>query len=79
MDHSSYTHNDGPSRMLVPETAQHDDDLLNTVLDIPIDKNRIVTRAPAEPFRLTFLDATCLVINRTIGSQHLPLIHGLEE
>ncbi|KAL3963330.1 hypothetical protein ACCO45_000334 [Purpureocillium lilacinum] len=68
MDHSSYTHNDGPSRMLVPETAQHDDDLLNTVLDIPIDKNRIVTRAPAEPFRLTFLDATCLVINRTIGT-----------
>jgi len=41
--------------------------LLRAVRDIPIDKNRIVTRAPEEPFRLTFTDVTCLVINRMIG------------
>ena len=70
MEHLSYTHDDGPSRLPVPEDAQYDDDLLSTVLRMPIDKNRIVTRVPVEPFRLTFLDATCLVINRTIGWSH---------
>lgn len=42
-------------------------ELLTTVLNMPIDKNRIVTRAPEEPFRLTFVDVTCLLVNRAIG------------
>lgn len=37
-----------------------------------IDPDRIVTSAPEEPFRLTFIDVTCLLINRTIGSSIYP-------
>ncbi|OAR02392.1 hypothetical protein LLEC1_07098 [Akanthomyces lecanii] len=37
--------------------------------DIPkANKDSIVTSAPEEPFRLTFIDVTCLLINRTIGT-----------
>lgn len=46
---------------------QDDGNLLNTVLNMPVRKDRIVTRTPEEPFRLTFVDVTCLVVNRTIG------------
>lgn len=41
--------------------------LLKRVLDMDVNPDRIVTSAPEEPFRLTFIDVTCLVINRTIG------------
>ncbi|RSL89285.1 hypothetical protein CEP51_001288 [Fusarium floridanum] len=36
--------------------------------DMPIDKNSFVTEAPTEPFRLTYIDVMCLVINRMIGT-----------
>lgn len=49
------------------EGLQDDGDLLNTVLSMPVSKHRIVTRTPEEPFRLNFVDVTCLVVNRTIG------------
>lgn len=43
------------------------DDYAMDVLNLGVDGDRIVTRAPEEPFRLTFIDVTCLLVNRTIG------------
>ena len=37
------------------------------IRDNPVVGTQIVTRAPEEPFRLSFLDVTCLIVNRTIG------------
>lgn len=56
------------SRQTHDEFVQDEDNLLRTVIDLAEDKNRIVTRTPDEPFRLTFIDVTCLVVNRTIGT-----------
>lgn len=56
------------------EFAQDEEDFLNTVIGVPVNKNRIVTRTPDEPFRLTFVDVTCLVVNRTIGSHYLSIL-----
>lgn len=68
MNHPSSVEYDGRPRRQTPEAIHQDDrELLDTVLNMPISKDRIVTRAPAEPFRLTFVDVTCLVVNRTIG------------
>jgi hypothetical protein len=41
------------------------------IRDNPVVGTQIVTRAPEEPFRLSFLDATCLIVNRTIGQSTL--------
>ena len=66
--HSHAAQQDGrPQRRTAQDTHRGDHELLETVLNMPIQKNRIVTRAPSEPFRLTFFDVTCLVVNRTIG------------
>ena len=50
------------------EFAQDEENFLSAVIGLPVNKNRIVTRTPDEPFRLTFVDVTCLVVNRTIGA-----------
>jgi hypothetical protein len=69
MNHLHPVEHDGHPQRQAGQGAHHDDrELLDTVLNMPVQKNRIVTRAPAEPFRLTFIDVTCLVINRTIGT-----------
>ena len=68
MNRSPPTDNDGRPAWQAPEDAhQGGENFLDDVLRIPIDRSLIVTRAPEEPFRLTFTDVTCLVINRTIG------------
>lgn len=54
-------------RQTYDDGLHNDGGVLAAVIDIPINKNRIITRTPEEPFRLTFIDTTCLVINRTIG------------
>merc|ERR1712000_113298 len=55
-------------RQTYDDGLHNDGGVLAAVIDIPINKNRIITRTPEEPFRLTFIDTTCLVINRTIGT-----------
>lgn len=42
--------------------------LLDEIIEDTTDPNRIVTKAPAEHFRLGLLDVACLVINRMIGT-----------
>lgn len=49
------------------EDPDDDDNLVNTVLSMPVSKDRIITRTPEEPFRLNVFDVTFLVVNRTIG------------
>ncbi|KAG9250565.1 amino acid permease-domain-containing protein [Emericellopsis atlantica] len=53
---------------LAPQDDDNDNDLIRRVTGAPINKNDFVTRAPKEPFRLNFIDALCLVVNRTIGT-----------
>lgn len=43
------------------------DDIIRAAMRMGAEKDRIVARAPEEPFRLTFSDVTCLLVNRTIG------------
>lgn len=61
-------YNGHPRRLAAQGIHQDDQDLIDDMIGLDIPKNRIVTRAPTEPFRLTFIDVTCLVINRTIGT-----------
>lgn len=76
MNHLHSTEHNGHAQ---PQTAQGaHQEILRTVLDMPIPKDSIVTRAPAEPFRLNFVDVTCLVINRTIGTYHLQASHEMK-
>lgn len=49
------------------EDNPNDGALLRGLRGMPIDKNSFVTEAPTEPFRLTYIDVMCLVINRMIG------------
>lgn len=68
MDNPSSTDDNGPSGPHDPREAQPTRSFIHDAMALDVGDDRIVTRAPAEPFRLTFLDATCLVINRTIGT-----------
>lgn len=42
-------------------------DILIDDLDATTDPNRILTRIPKEPFRLSYVDVACFIINRMIG------------
>jgi hypothetical protein len=66
------------SRQTYDDGLHNDGGVLAAVIDIPINKNRIVTRTPEEPFRLTFIDTTCLVINRTIGKSSIFTVSELK-
>jgi hypothetical protein len=55
------------SREPLNEVNPNEGSLLQMLTVMPMDKNRFVTRAPSEPFRLTYIDVMCLVINRMIG------------
>jgi len=50
-----------------PHLAPAEPTLLDEIIEDTTDPNRIVTKAPAEHFRLGLLDVACLVINRMIG------------
>ena len=41
--------------------------LVHELLDDRVNPDEIVTDAPAEQFRLGYLDVVCLVLNRVIG------------
>lgn len=71
MNTLSSGNDDHAHRQNVGGRSSHDDremqNALADVINMPVDKGRFVTRTPEEPFRLTFVDVTCLLINRTIG------------
>ncbi|KPA35780.1 high-affinity methionine permease [Fusarium langsethiae] len=56
------------SGRLADETNTNARTLMDDLRDMPINKNKIVIEAPTEPFRLTYIDVTCLIINRMIGT-----------
>ncbi|KAF0638008.1 hypothetical protein FPSE5266_10875 [Fusarium pseudograminearum] len=56
------------SRRPLNEVNPNEGSLLHQLIQMPINKNHFVTQAPTEPFQLTFIDVTCLVINRMIGT-----------
>ncbi len=47
-----------------------DDDIFGELVENTRDRDKIV---PVGRYRLTFLDATCLIINRMIGESRLAL------
>ncbi|CAG7558842.1 unnamed protein product [Fusarium equiseti] len=62
------TETSGHSPLPVKEVNPNERSLLDQFMILPINKNRIVTEAPTEPFRLTYIDVMSLVINRMIGT-----------
>ncbi|KAJ3490823.1 hypothetical protein NLG97_g5703 [Lecanicillium saksenae] len=48
--------------------TEDDDSFINEALNMATENDRIRTYAPEEPFRLSFIDVTCLLVNRTIGT-----------
>ncbi|KAH6991863.1 amino acid permease-domain-containing protein [Fusarium venenatum] len=58
----------GDSRRPENEVNPNDGDLARMFEGMPINKKQFVTEAPTEPFKLTYIDVTCLVINRMIGT-----------
>jgi hypothetical protein len=61
------TEDSGHSLQPVKEANPNERRLLDEFVILPINKYRIVTEAPTEPFRLTNIDVMSLVINRMIG------------
>ncbi|KAJ6784844.1 hypothetical protein PWT90_09775 [Aphanocladium album] len=50
------------------QDAHDGDSFRDFVGNLGSESDQIYTRAPEEPFRLTFTDVTCLLVNRTIGT-----------
>ncbi|KAF4450236.1 high-affinity methionine permease [Fusarium albosuccineum] len=68
MDATQPAEHGGRSRQPPNEVSPNDGSLLGGLIGMQINKNQFVTRAPTEPFRLTYIDVMCLVINRMIGT-----------
>ncbi|KNB12135.1 hypothetical protein FOXG_11788 [Fusarium oxysporum f. sp. lycopersici 4287] len=68
MDDTQPTEHSGHSREPLNEVNPNEGSLLWRLTQMPINKNHFVTRAPTEPFRLTYVDVMSLVINRMIGT-----------
>ena len=60
----------------VPATQQRPQRAFIHELDGVEDPDEIVTDAPAEQFRLGYLDVVCLILNRVIGESG-PSVFGL--
>ncbi|CAG2012456.1 unnamed protein product [Fusarium graminearum] len=58
----------GRPRRPLNEVNPNEGSTLQILRDMGIDKNIVVTETPTEPFQLTFIDVTCLVVNRMIGT-----------
>lgn len=67
MDTTQPGEHSGRSRQPPTEVNTNEETLAHMLGRIQINKNQFVTEAPTEPFRLTFIDVMCLVINRMIG------------
>ncbi|KAH7473751.1 hypothetical protein FOMA001_g11902 [Fusarium oxysporum f. sp. matthiolae] len=68
MDDTQPTEHSGHSCEPPNEVNPNEGSLLWRLTQMPINKNHFVTRAPTEPFRLTYVDVMSLVINRMIGT-----------
>lgn len=68
MDATQPVERSGRSRQPPNEANPNEGSLLEQFTRMPINKNHFVTEAPTEPFRLTYIDVMCLVINRMIGT-----------
>ena len=54
-----------------PQERTIEGDLFNELRDEVVNPDEIVTEAPAQQFRLGYLDVVCLVLNRVIGEWEL--------
>ncbi|KAJ4327664.1 hypothetical protein N0V84_001914 [Fusarium piperis] len=68
MDTTQPAEHSGRSRQPPDEINPNEGSLREWLTRLEINKNHFVTRAPTEPFRLTYIDVMCLVINRMIGT-----------
>lgn len=76
MEHLGVARNVESPLQSTPERDNHESrEFLQDVLQMPVAEDRIVTSAPEEPFRLTFIDVTCLLVNRAIGMYSNPRCH----
>ncbi|KAH7173288.1 amino acid permease-domain-containing protein [Fusarium flagelliforme] len=67
MDTTQSTERSDHSPQPLKQVNPNEGKLVGTLINMPMNPNRIVTKAPTDPFRLTYVDVMSLVINRMIA------------